>query len=303
MEALLQKFFVFIVLMLIGYVGARKNMLNPEFTRAASKLTLNVFMSATILNAVIVNPPTLSGKDLLYALFITFLVVLIGYLVGALVVRILPIQKERAPLFELLIGVMNSMFIGVPVAELLYGSQAVFYIALSNIFFNLFLYTYGVLRLNKGEQGGLRLKNVLSVPLMATFVSVLIFMLRIPVPTAIRGLIGSAAGATMPLSMIVIGSSLGRVKLTDALRQGNLYLVALFRLLIVPGLTWLLFLFLPADPLLRAGMIIMSACPSGVVVSILAIQYGRDVEYSSEAILLDTALSMLTIPLVVSVLI
>ena len=131
----------------------------------------------------------------------------------------------------------------------------------------------------------------------------LIFLLRIPVPAALRGLVNSMAGATMPLSMVVIGSSLGRVKLTDALRQGSLYLIAVFRLLVVPCLTWLLFRFLPADPTLRAAMIIMSACPSGVVVSILAIQYGRNVEYASEGILLDTALSMLTIPLVISLLI
>ena len=48
MIALIQKFLIFISLMLVGYIGARKKMLNPEFTRAASKLTLNVFMSGTI---------------------------------------------------------------------------------------------------------------------------------------------------------------------------------------------------------------------------------------------------------------
>ena len=297
MIALIQKFLIFISLMLVGYIGARKKMLNPEFTRAASKLTLNVFMSGTILNSVINNPPQLSGAALAYSLLVCFLVLLLGYVVSAIITRLLPLNKEKAPLFELLISVMNPMFIGIPVAELLLGSQGVFYIALANVFFNLMLYTYGVWRLKSGEGSGIRLKDVISVPLVMTAVSVLVFVLRLPVPGVLRELIGSLSGATMPLSMVVIGSSLGRVSLIDAFREKSHYLMAFVRLLLIPGLTWLLFCVLPADPTLRASMLIMSACPSGVIVSILSIQYNKDVEYASKGILLDTALSMLTIPL------
>ena len=49
--------------MLVGYIGARRGMLGPDFARGASKLTLNVFMSATILQSVINNPPELSGPS------------------------------------------------------------------------------------------------------------------------------------------------------------------------------------------------------------------------------------------------
>lgn len=297
MIPLLQKMLVFLVLMLVGYIGARRGVLGPDFARSASKLTLNVFLSATILQSVTNNPPALSGGDLAYALLVAFLVTLLGYLVAGLTVRLLPLDKEKAPLFELLISVMNPMFIGVPVAEILLGSQGVFYIALSNVFFNLLLFTYGVWRLKSGGRSELRLKDILSVPLLVTVLSVIIFALRLPCPEMIRGLLATVSPATVPMSMVVIGASLGRVSLADAFREKSLYLVSLFRLLIVPVLTWLLFQVLPADPVLRASMLIMSACPSGVIVSMLSIQYGRDYEYSSKGILLDTALSMLTIPL------
>ena len=297
MIPLLQKMLVFLVLMLVGYIGARRGMLGQDFARSASKLTLNVFLSATILQTVTNNPPDMSGGDLAYALLVAFLVTLLGYLVAGVTARLLPLNKEKAPLFELLISVMNPMFIGVPVAEILLGSQGVFYIALSNVFFNLMLFTYGVWRLKAGERSKLRLKDILSVPLLVTVLSVIVFALRLPCPDIIRGLLATVSPATVPMSMVVIGASLGRVSLADAFREKSLYLVALFRLLVVPVLTWLLFLVLPADPVLRASMLIMSACPSGVIISMLSIQYGRDYEYSSKGILLDTALSMLTIPL------
>ncbi len=297
MTDLLQRLLIFVVLMLVGYVGARRGTLGPDFARAASKLTLNVFMSASILQSVSSNPPDMSGGDLAYALLIGFLVLLLSYVVSALIARLLPLDRQRAPLFELLASVMNPMFIGIPVAQILLGNQGVFYIALSNVFFNLLIYTYGVWRLKSGDQSRIRLKDVISVPLIVTALSVVIFAFRIPIPKVLGSLIDSLAPATMPMSMVVIGATLGRVSLLEAFREKSLYLVAALRLLLMPVLTWLMFLVLPADPVLRDAMLIMSACPSGIIVSILALQYGRDAEYCSKGILLDTALSMLTIPL------
>ena len=302
MMPLIQKLILFVGLMLVGYYGARRGMLGADFARSASKLTLNVFMSATILYSVVNNPPSMSGGELAYALLIAFLTLLLGYVVSAVLTRLLPRLKDRAPVFEMLVSVMNPMFIGIPVAELLLGSQGVFYIALSNAFFNILLFTYGVWRLKSGESGALRLKDVISVPLIVTVLSVVIFALRLPCPAFLKDMLGTVSPATMPMSMVVIGASLGKVKLFDAFREKSLYLVSALRLLLMPLLTWLMFLVLPADPVLRAAMLIVSACPSGIIVSILCIQYGKDVEYSSKGILLDTALSMLTIPLLAAVL-
>ena len=297
MTDLLQRLLIFVVLMLVGYVGARRRILGPDFARAAARLTLNVFMSATILQSVSTNPPDLSGGDLAYALLVGFLVLLLSYVVSALITRLLPLDKQRAPLFELIVSVMNPMFIGIPIAEILLGPEGVLYIALSNVFFNLLIYTYGVWRLKSGDHSKFRLKEVLSVPLFVTALSVVIFAFRIPIPKILNSLIGSLAPVTMPMSMVVIGATLGRDNLLDAFREKSLYLVAALRLLLMPVLTWLMFQVLPADPTLRCSMLIMSACPSGIIVSILALQYGKDAEYCSKGILLDTALSMLTIPL------
>ena len=302
MLPLIQKLLLFIVLMLVGYIGSRRGMLGPDFARSASKLTLNVFMSATILYSVVNNPPVMDGGELAWSLLVAFLVLALGYVVSALITRMLPLSKERAPIFELLVSVMNPMFIGVPVAELLLGSQGVFYIALQNAFFNLLLFTYGVWRLKAGDHGKLRLGDIVTVPLIVTVLGVVIFALRLPCPAFLKDMLGAVSPATMPMSMVVIGASLGRVRLIDAFTEKSLYLVSALRLLLMPLLTWLLFLVLPADPILRSAMLIVSACPSGIIVSILCIQHGKDYEYSSKGILLDTALSMLTIPLMAAVL-
>ena len=299
-SALLTKMVIFVVLMVIGYIGARTKLLNSEFTKAASKLTLNVFMSATIINSVIANPPQLSGGELAKVMLACFVSVGFGYLLSALIVRLLPFQRERKPLMELLISVTNTMFIGVPVAEPIFGSQAVFYIAMSCIPFNVFLYTYGVWRMNQsGERVKLNWKDMVSVPLIATMAALLIFVLNIPMPGVVKELCSTLSAATMPMSMLVIGSSLGGVSLLDAFREKNLYFVSLMRLVLVPLLTLPVLRLITADPVLLGAMVIIAGCPSAVMVTVLAIQYGRDAEYTSKGILLDTVLSMVTLPALV----
>ena len=300
MSALLTKMVIFVVLMVIGYIGARTKLLNGEFTKAASKLTMNVFMTASILNSVIANPPQLSGGELAKVMLACFVSVGFGYLISALVVRLLPFQRERKPLMELLISVTNTMFIGVPVAEPIFGSQAVFYIAMSCIPFNVFLYTYGVWRMNQsGERVKLNWKNMVSVPLIATMAALLIFVLNIPMPGGVKELCSTLSAATMPMSMLVIGSSLGGVSLLDAFKEKSLYFASLMRLVLVPLLTLPVLKLITTDPVLLGAMVIIAGCPSAVMVTVLAIQYGRDAEYTSKGILLETFLSMATMPALV----
>ena len=126
-----------------------------------------------------------------------------------------------------------------------------------------------------------------------------IFLLRIPVPGILRGLIGAAAGASMPMSMVVIGATLGSVSLLDAFRSGKLYLVSLVRLLAAPLATWAVCRLLTQDPVLLMTMVVVAGCPSAVMVTVMANQYDRDAVYTAEGTLQSTALSMLTIPLLV----
>ena len=150
-----------------------------------------------------------------------------------------------------------------------------------------------------GGKESIRLKDIFTVPLIATFVALVVFMLHPPVPGVLRELAGTMAAATMPLSMIVIGSSLGSVGLLDAFRNWKLYIMCFIRLLVCPLLVWLLTGLVTQDIVLRVTSTIIAASPSGVIVSVLAIQYDRDAVFTSEGILLSTVFSMLTIPLVI----
>ena len=296
--ALLSKMVLFIILLLIGYFASRKGFLSKDFSKSASWLLLNVFLVASILNSVLGERPSLPNNELWMALLFMTVVMVLCYVLGMIFSRF--DHDQTAVQTFLLISVVNSLYVGMPVAQALCGSEGVFYVGLSSVPFNILLYTWGMLALRHGKgKKGIRLKEMISAPLISALLSLLIFVIDLHVPKIVSDLLGSVASATVPISMLVIGATLGNVSLSEAFSKKKLYLINLVRLIVAPLLTFfLLRLFTENKPLL-VSLVIVAACPCGVLSTPLSIQYGYDPEYPSECIMLSTALSMITLPALV----
>ena len=106
----------------------------------------------------------------------------------------------------------------------------------------------------------------------------------------------------MPASMIVIGATLGGIKIADGFKERYVYLISLMRLVIIPAAVWFIVGLLSTDAMLVSTCTIIAACPRAVVVSILALQNDYDAAFSSKAVLVTTALSMVSLPVWVYIL-
>lgn len=299
-SALLSKLVILFTMMLVGYFCAKGKILGPDFTKSASWLTLNVFMSSSIINAVTAKSIEMNFREVLVILGVAALSLVLMYAVSRALVELLPFPPERKNLLELLMSVTNNMFLGLPVAVAIFGDgPAALYMSLSCLPFNAILYTYGVSRLR--GQKNLRpadfLRSVLSPPLIATLIAILLLVCPIRVPSVAVELISTLSGATVPVSMLVVGASLGRVSLLDAFREKSLYFVVFERLILMPVIVWGVLMLMNVERVLRGTMVIMAGCATGVAVTALAITYGKDGEYTSQGILMSTLLSMVTMPL------
>jgi hypothetical protein len=235
-------------------------------------------------------------------LFLTSVTEVVGFVIGYFVVKIIPVEKERRPAFEILISLGNTMFVGLPIAQVLFGSKAVFVLAISCIPFNVILFTYGVWRMKSGQGGGtISLRNIFSIPLITTITGLLLFFIGFQPPAVLSGLLSTLSGATMPMSMLVIGTSLGTVGLLDAFKDGRLVAASAFRLLVIPTVTFLVLRLMTSDPELVMICTIIAGCPSAIIVSILSIQYGGDGIFSSQTVLHSTVCSIVTMPVIIRI--
>ena len=202
-------------------------------------------------------------------------------------------EASKAPVLEILMALGNTMFIALPIAEALYGEYAVFILSVSCIPFNVLLYSYGVWRLKGGGgRQSVRIRDIFSVPLITTLFGIILLIFDVHVKGPIKELLASLGNVTMPLSMIVIGASLGSVSLLDAFRNTHLAVLSAVKLILIPCLAWPLCRILTHDTVLVMTCMIIAASPSAVVGSVLAIQYGQDAVFSSEAVQHSTLCSI-----------
>lgn len=289
------KMVIFAVLLMTGYVAARKGFLAPDFAKSASWLLMHVFLVASIIHAVLGERPTLSGKELWFTLLLLTGSFVLFYLFGTIFSKFS--KSDTAPMVITLFGAMNNMFVGLPVIQTVFGNEAAFYMALSNVPFNLILYTYGAWHLNRGKgMKGIQWKKMISFPLVASVLALLIFVLDWRAPRLVTEFFSTVSAATVPVSMLIIGATLGPVSLKDAFRGKGMYLFCLVKLVVFPVVVYFLLRGFVHNPVLLISCVVLAGCPSGAVNTPLAIQYEYDAEYVSQMILVTTACSIVTLP-------
>lgn len=303
MTVLLEKMALLIILLALGYLCARLKLVGPEFNKGLSKLVINVFLAGMILSSVINKKLEMTGGDVAFGLLMMTLSMLICIGIGWLSPTLLRIKDGDKGMYRMLSAFMNNGFVGFPLVAAVYGEDTVFFASLSNIPFNLLLYTVGIMLLQKGDKNTkFSIKSVINVPIAATLIAVVIFVFEIPMPKLVDDVADTISAATVPLSMMCVGLSLGSVSLKEALLQPRLYGISLVRLIICPLAVWLVLRLFITNPVILGTIVLLAACPSAIICAILGIQYGRDGVESSEAIFISTMLSMITIPLLISVL-
>ena len=298
---LVSKMSTLLVLLAIGYICAKLNVTNDEFNKSASKVTISVFLVAMIISSVANKEILMTGKELAFGIAMMFAFTLISIFIAFLTPKVFRIKDGDIGMYMLLVGFMNTAFFGFPVIQAMYGEEAIFYASTSGIPFNIMIYTLGVWWLNKNRGDGIKLnaKDIFTPPLIATIISIFIFAFNLHIPVFIDETCDLMSGAAVPLSMFIVGSSLGDVSLKEAFGDRRMYLLSFVRLIVCPLIIWLLFKPIIPNPVMLGTIVILAATPMPVIATILGLQYGRDGVESSKGIFLSTVLSLFTMPLII----
>ncbi|MCF0137260.1 MAG: AEC family transporter [Oscillospiraceae bacterium] len=303
MTVILEKMAVFLIFLAAGYIFARTKFVTEDFGRELSKLQINFFLTGLILSSVVNKEIEMSAGEVLTALGIWYLVFGVGLVLAQLVPRVRILRDGDTGLYKSMTAFMNNSLVAMPLIASIWGPKALFFASLSNIPFNTLMYTAGVIMLQKNGSGGkLELKRILSTPLIATLTAAAIFAFGIRVPAFIDETLDYLATATLPVAMLCVGMSLGSVPLSDAFNKPKLYLISAARLLLCPLAVWLILRGFIPQPDRLGPIVIVAGAPIAIICPILSLQYGRDGVEGSECVLLSTVLSVVTIPMLLSVL-
>ena len=147
---MLQQMIVMFLMMAVGYLCYRKQILTEEVSKKVSAIVVNVANPCMILSSALTDQQ-MQGKELVQTLAIVVMMYAFLLVMAQLLPRILCIQKESRGAYAAMTVFANIGFMGFPVLAAMYGNGALLYGAVFQIPFNILIYTYGVAVLTRKQ--------------------------------------------------------------------------------------------------------------------------------------------------------
>ena len=299
MNAVILQLTEMVLMILLGYGCAKVNITGPEFNRFTSPFLTNVLLPATILKSMTGLNITMDSGMLLYVIALFFLMMGVAGCVGKILSVTLKLPAEDRGVMLCVVMYMNISFVGFPLVESYYGSEGMLYACLSCVPMNILMFSAGVSAISGNKNDGLKLKQIFNIPLITTLIGVVFMMLHLELPNFIVKTIDSLAGATVPVSMIILGSSLSAISVKAAFDDLRVYIAVIMRLIVCPICTYLILKLFVKDDVLVGTITILAATPVAVLVTPLCVQHGKNDQLSSKSIFISTLLSIFTMPLLI----
>lgn len=305
----------------IGYFLVRKGILTREGMNLLSRLVILITLPAMIFSQLIQGFKfSLTPPWWVFPL-ISFAITFLGLLVGGIFVNLInPVRKsdidgrtlsngvkqdEAKRQFLTLIVFQNGGYLPLAlVAALLSPEEArlmFIYIFLFLLGFNLMMWSLGVHFLSYERNRRFELGSLFSPPVLATVITMALVGLGVNrfIPEIILKPLRMVGDSTLPLALIVVGGSLGLIRIRR-IQLKPVVLLILAKLLILPLLGLVFIWMFPLPRLISLLIIMQLSMPSATTPSLIITHYKRQDLLISQGILLTHLVSLISIPLFLS---
>ncbi|WP_292598933.1 AEC family transporter [Mesotoga sp. UBA6090] len=299
MTEIVSKVLTFFVLIGIGFILRRTNLVDDLFTKVVSGFVLYVTLPALIVDSMNFEYSYEVFSNSVILLVAGGVLYLILWFVGLVSSKILKLTGDSRSVFLYAVLFGNVAYMGYPVVELIIGKEGVFYSAVFNIWFNVLTWTVGV-RIMSRKAGSSTRKAFLNPGIISVCIGLVLFFSPLKLPVFLDEALALLGESTIPLAMVVVGIILGNVRLSTILKSRTVIFYSIVKLCIAPVIVFFLLSAGEMPAMVKKILIIMSAMPAAANTSIFARIFDSDYELSSKLIASSTLFSLITIPLIIS---
>ena len=291
-----------IILMIgIGYVLKRIDFLSEKDINPLNKIVMNILLPCMIFSALYSSDLSLIPK-LGILPFVILISSFVTGLVSFLILKKLGYDDKK--LWSVLVTVMiaNTAFMGYPVNLGIFGHEgflrAIFCdIATMCIF--LILSFVLVIKFGGTVKKAIR-KIALFPPLWAIIFGLGLNILNVPIGPVLNNTVNYLGNGAIPLIMISLGLSIDLAGLSRS--KSMVAFTSIMKLLFFPAIAFIVVLSLGLSDLQYTVAIVEAAMPSGMLSLVLAITYNLDYQLTSDCILINTVISLITLPVIIMIL-
>lgn len=284
-------------LIAVGFVLAKRGIVDEGARKALTDLLIDLILPCNIIHSFLGGLDITASlvQNCLLAVLISLCIQLFATYASKFVFAKCPEQEGKVMSYGMICS--NSSFIGLPIAEALYGDLGVLYTSLFQIPIRFTMWTAGLALFTSVSKKDALRKLARHPCIVSIFIGMALMLLPVQLPAFLSGTIAAVSKCNVPVSMIVIGAILSQAGGKGLFSRPVVYYTAL-RLVVFPLLVYAVLRPLPLDPLLVRVAVLMTGMPAGSTTSILAGQYGCDAAFAGRIVFVSTLASIITIPVI-----
>ncbi|MEE4380350.1 MAG: AEC family transporter [Candidatus Competibacteraceae bacterium] len=202
----------------------------------------------------------------------------------------------------------NTVYMGIPLFLAAFGREGTTPIVVAALVSNVLFIGAAIVFFELGQAGGKGYRRIVhdvgeallkSPILLSLAAGLLVSYLEWRLPVPITNYLDMIANAAGPTALFTLGLSLyGHSLRTDF---GEVAWLSFVKLVINPWITWGLILYLfPLEPFWAESAVLIAAIPTGALVFVFAQRYGVYVRQSAAVVVVTTAVSVLTLSLLLA---
>lgn len=249
---------------------------------------------------------TLTSDYFIYIAYIFGLCFSLVFIVSMWSIAMRYSVKERCALI-LSSCFMNNGNYGTPVLQVFFGSLGFDLGVIMMVLQQFVMSTVGIYYAAKGSahsdivsQKDV-IKKVIRMPVAyGAFAGIIFQLCHIPLSKSIMTSIGMIGDSSIVIIMIILGMQLAKIKITQ-LDYPKLSFALTARMVISPIVAFAMVYFMPLSPMYKQILIVLAAMPSAANTTLMSVQFDTHPELVSSATLVSTLLSLITLPIVLSI--
>lgn len=284
--------------MAVGMYLNKREILTADVNKKLSTFIVDVSVPLLIISSM-GNVSSGSQGDVLLMLFAGAGLYCVLPLISWVAATLVRAPKGCKGVYQCILMLANTAFIGYPVVQALYGESSIFYTTIFNFGYNVLFYSYCSFLIAKdaGATSKFEPRSLLSAGMVTGVLSIALYFAGIQLPAVILEPASFIGNVTTPLSMLIIGSNMATYSIKDIFGERRLYVMTVLRLLVIPILT-AFYLSLLTD---NAALICMASMtvgmPVGSMVAMASSQYESTARVGNICVVMTTLCSMVTIPI------
>lgn len=294
---------VILGMILVGFVIGEKGWFDDKSRGLIANLVTQIALPCYMLYTI---TQRFTAEDLLKMLpALRFpalsMVVLLG--IATAVARIFAVRQDRSGLFISMFFNSNTIFVGLPINQALFGDASIPYVLIYYMCNTTFFWTLGTYLIQRDGEGEAQfdfktsVKKVFSPPLMGFLLGLVMVMLQMKLPAFLDSDLQYLGNLTTPLSMIFIGLSVSHVGVKQLILGKDQLLILLGRFVVAPLLMATIVYWAPLPSLMKQVFIIQSAMPVMTNAPVVARLYRADSDYAAVMVTETTLATMVVIPI------